>query len=44
LRPNLIHLSPITPSSERVAEASLLPSQPRSRQPEARAGPPGRTG
>lgn len=44
LRPNLIRLSPITPSSERVAEASLFPSQPRSRQPEARAGPPGRTG
>ncbi|WPO39952.1 hypothetical protein [Tardiphaga sp. 42S5] len=44
LRPNLIRLSPIMRPSERVAEASLLPSQPRSRQPEARAGPPGRAG
>lgn len=44
LRPNLIRLSPIMPSSERVTEASLLPSQSRSRQPEARAGPPGRAG
>jgi hypothetical protein len=44
LRPDLIHLSPIMPSGERVAEASLLPSQPRSRRPEARAGPPGRAG
>ncbi|MGM4891614.1 hypothetical protein [Tardiphaga sp. 839_C3_N1_4] len=44
LRPNLIRLSPIMPSSERVAEASLLPRQPRARQPEARAGPPGRAG
>ncbi|WNV10423.1 hypothetical protein [Tardiphaga sp. 709] len=44
LRPNLIRLSPIMPSSERVAEASLLPRPPRARQPEARAGPPGRAG
>ncbi|WP_139069805.1 hypothetical protein [Tardiphaga robiniae] len=43
-RPDAIPLAPIMRPSVRVAEASLLPRQPRTRQPEARAGPSGGTG
>jgi hypothetical protein len=42
LQPDAIPLAPIMRPIVRVAEASLLPGKPRARQPEARAGPPGR--
>jgi len=42
LQPDAIPLAPIMRPIVRVAEASLLPGKPRAKQPEARAGPPGR--
>jgi hypothetical protein len=42
LQPDAIPLAPIMRPIVRVAEASLLPGNPRAKQPEARAGPPGR--